>query len=33
MTEALHKIMEHWLEIIAIIVVFLVFVKSKKYYS
>lgn len=33
MTEALHKIMEHWLEITAITVVFLVFVKSKKYYS
>ena len=33
MTEALHKIAEHWLEIIIITVVFLVFVKSKKYYS
>ena len=33
MIEALHKIMEHWLEIIVISVVFLVFVKSKKYYS
>lgn len=33
MIEALYKITEHWLEIIAITVVFLVFVKSKKYYS
>lgn len=33
MIEALHKIAEHWFEITAITVVFLVFVKSKKYYS
>lgn len=33
MIEALNKIAEHWIEITAITVVFLVFVKSKKYYS
>ena len=33
MIEALYKIAEHWIEITAITVVFLVFVKSKKYYS
>jgi len=33
MIEALYKIAEHWIEITAITVVFLVFVKSKKYYN
>lgn len=31
MIEALHKILEHWVELVILIGVFLAFVRTKKY--